>query len=215
MSRNEMQTCRELIEPALRDAGWSWDGQFLIGPGQVNITGGTMYDESQRLVVDYLLRLWQMLLAVLEAKAENEDAADGMQQASRYAKRLGLRFSIATNGQIYILTDNSTGDYVQLHTPPTPGDILHRLGRNIDWEHWRPTFEVPWHIDQVTPKSVRPFQQMAIFEALCQFGQGEQRVLLLMATGTGKTFVLDPQVFFGCNSSSIDFSGVACHRGYS
>jgi type I restriction enzyme, R subunit len=190
MSRNEIQTCRELIEPALLEAGWGWDWQVVIGPGQVNISGGTMYDNSQLIVADYLLRFWQMPLAVLEAKGEGRATADGIQQASRYAKRLGLRFSIASNGREYILTDNETGDYETLATPPTPGDLLNRLGRHIDWTQWRAAFEAPWHIDQVAPKKVRPFQQMAIFETLCRFSQGQRRVLLLMATGTGKTFVV-------------------------
>ena len=64
----------------------------------MNISGGNMYDDTQRLVVDYLLRIGPLPLAVLEAKAETEAAADGMQQGSRYANRLGLRFSIASNG---------------------------------------------------------------------------------------------------------------------
>src|SRR6266571_30608 len=159
MSRNEIQTCRELIEPALQQAGWSWDWQIVISPGQVNIAGGTMYEDSQQLVADYLLRFWQMPIAVLEAKAEGKDAADGMQQASRYAKRLGLRFSLASNGCEYILTDNETGNYETLSAPPSPGDLLNRLGRQIDWDRWGAAFNVPWHIDQIAPKKVRPFQQ--------------------------------------------------------
>jgi type I restriction enzyme R subunit len=190
MSRNEIQTGRELIEPALLSAGWSWDWQVVIGPGQVNIAGGTMYDGSQQIIADYLLRFWQLPLAVLEAKAEGRDAADGMQQASRYAQRLGLRFSLASNGREYILTDNETGNYETLSAPPTPGDLLNRLGRQIDWDRWRSTFEAPWHVDQVAPKKVRPVQQMAIFETVCRFSQDQRRVLLLMATGTGKTFVV-------------------------
>lgn len=190
MSRNEKQTCRELIEPALKEAGWSWDAQVEIGPGRVNLTGASMYDDSQRIVADYVLRLWKMPLAILEAKAEGEDAADGIQQAARYAKRLGLRFSISSNGRHYIVTDNKTGDYETYDKPPSPGDILHLLGRNIVWEEWRPVFEAPWYEDQVTRRKVRPYQEMAIFESLYRFSQGEKRVLLLMATGTGKTFTV-------------------------
>ena len=184
MSRNETQTCRELIEPALRDAGWSWDAQVEIGPGPVNLTGEAMYDPSQRIVADYLLRLWRMPLAVLEAKREGEPASNGMQQGSRYAQRLGLRFSVASNGREYILTDNETGKYESFETPPSPGDILSLMGRNIVWRVWRPVFETPWHEDQVTRKQVRPYQEMAIFETLYRFSQNERRLLLLMATGT-------------------------------
>lgn len=131
-----------------------------------------------------------MPLAILEAKAEVNPASDGMQQASRYAQRLGLRFSVATNGREYVLTDNLTNDYESFQTPPSPGDILYRLGRNIAWEEWRPAFDAPWHEDQVTRKKVRPYQEMAIFETLYRFSQDEKRVLLLMATGTGKTFTV-------------------------
>src|SRR4051794_18570716 len=110
MPRNEKQTTRELIEPALKNAGWEWDHQVQIGPGRVNLTGASMYDDSQRIIADYVLRLWKMPLAILEVKSEGEDAADGMQQASRYAQRLGLRFSMASNGLEYVLTDNKTGE---------------------------------------------------------------------------------------------------------
>lgn len=190
MSRNETQTCRELIEPALRSAGWSWYPQLVIGPGKVNITAGSMYDPEQRLIADYLLHMGQMPLAVLEAKAEGYDAEDGMQQAQRYAKSLGLRFSIASNGHKYILTDRETGEFESADAPPPPSEILARLGRRVEWDRWQPAFETPWYVDQVSQKRVRPYQQMAIFETLCRFGQGERRVLLLMATGTGKTFVV-------------------------
>lgn len=190
MSRNEDITCRELIEPALEKAGWEWNRHVVIGPGRVNLTGESMYDSSQQIVADYVLRLWRMPLAILEAKAEGESAADGMQQGSRYAGRLGLRFSIASNGREYILTDNETGEYEALDAPPSPGDILHLLGRNIVWEQWRPVFKAPWHEDQITRKKVRPYQEMAIFETLYRFSRDEKRVLLLMATGTGKTYTV-------------------------
>ena len=190
MSRNEDKTCRELIEPALEKVGWEWDRQVVIGPGRVNLTGESMYDSSQRIVADYVLRLWQMPLAILEAKAEAESASNGMQQGSRYADRLRLQFSIATNGREYILTDNKTGEHTTSDGPPTPGDILSHLGRNIVWEDWRQVFTTPWHEDQITRKKIRLYQEMAIFETLYRFCQGEKRVLLLMATGTGKTFTV-------------------------
>ncbi|MBD2206881.1 DEAD/DEAH box helicase family protein [Calothrix sp. FACHB-1219] len=191
MPRNEQQTCREIIEPALNQAGWEFDREVEIGPGKVNLSGEQMYDPTQKIVADYVLRLSRMPLAILEAKAEHKPAADGMQQGSRYAQRLGLRFSIASNGQEYILTDNHTGAYQRLTQVPTPWEILDRLGRsNIDWDAWQPVFEYPWYEDQITRRRVRPYQEMAIFETLYRFSQGMTRVLLLMATGTGKTFTI-------------------------
>jgi type I restriction enzyme, R subunit len=190
MSLNESQTCRELIEPALKSVGWSWDAQLIIGPGKVNINQGSMYDAEQRIVADYLLRFFQMPLAILEAKSESEDAENGMQQGRRYAERLGLRFVIASNGHRWILIDRETGEYENLDAPPSPFELMERLGRRIDWDKWKSAFEIPWYVDQIAQKKVRPFQQMAIYETLCRFAGGQRRVLLLMATGTGKTFTV-------------------------
>src|SRR5262245_9487708 len=148
MSRNETQTCRELIEPALRQAGWGFDRQLELGPGPVNLSGGNMYDDTQRLVVDYVLRIGPLPLAVLEAKGEAEAAADGMQQGSRYANRLGVRFSIASNGLEHILTDNQTGTFETLPEIPSPSELLARSGRQIAWGGWKKAFETPWHVDQ-------------------------------------------------------------------
>ena len=190
MSRNERQTCKDLIEPALDAAGWDWEEQLRIGPGRVNLTGEAMYDGMQALIADYLLRFDGIPLAVLETKPEDEDAADGMQQGSRYAGRLAIRFSIASNGHTWILTDNDTGAYEVLSAPPTPQDIIARHGAALDWQRWRPAFTAGFHVDQITRKRTRPYQEMAIAKTLWQFAQGFVRVLLLMATGTGKTFTV-------------------------
>ena len=141
-ARNERTTCKELIEPALDNAGWDWEEQLRIGPGRVNLTGDTpesMYDETQAIVADYLLRYRGLPLAILEAKAETDSAADGMQQASRYARRLQIRFSLASNGQDWILTDNDSGIFETANAPPTPEAILIRLGVKIDWDRWENT----------------------------------------------------------------------------
>jgi type I restriction enzyme R subunit len=190
MPRNERQTGKELIEPALAAVGWSWHEQLRIAPGRVNITGEAMYDETQSIVADYLLRYKGIPFAVLEAKAEGTSASDGMQQGSRYARRLSLRYSIATNGKEWILTDNDTGAFESLAIVPSPEDLIGRMGVSIDWDRWESAFSAPYYMDQVTRKSVRPYQDIAIYKALWEFAQGGNRVLLLMATGTGKTFTV-------------------------
>ena len=190
MPRNERQTGKELIEPALAAVGWSWHEQLRIGPGRVNITGEAMYDETQSIVADYLLRYKGIPFAVLEAKAEGTSASDGMQQGSRYARRLSLRYSIATNGKEWILTDNETGAFESLAIAPSPEDLIGRMGVSIDWDRWESAFSAPYYMDQVTRKSVRPYQDIAIHKTLWEFAQGGNRALLLMATGTGKTFTV-------------------------
>lgn len=203
MSRNERTTCKELIEPALASVGWSWVEQLRIGRGRVNITGESMYDSSQEIIADYLLRYRDVPLVVLEAKAEGESAADGIQQGSRYAQRLSIRFSMATNGKEWILTDNDTGTFETLPAPPSPDDLLDRLGAQIDWDRWAPSFSAAYHIDQVTRKLVRPYQDMAIFKTLWTFAQGIDRALLLMATGTGKTFTVFQLIWKLLNGSAL------------
>jgi len=183
--------------------GWSWQEQLRIGSGRVNLTGGSMYDEAQFVIVDYLLRFKGVPMAVVEAKAETESAADGMQQASRYARRLSLRFSIATNGTDWILTDNETGDFETLAAPPSPDDLLARMGVAVDWVRWEGAFGAGYHIDQVSRKGVRPYQDVAIHKTLWEFAQGRNRVLLLMATGTGKTFTVFQLVWKLLSSNAL------------
>jgi type I restriction enzyme R subunit len=203
MVRNERLTCRELIEPALKLAGWSWEEQLRIGPGRVNLTGESMYDESQSIIADYLLRSRGVPLAILEAKAEIESAADGMQQASRYARRLSLRYSLSSNGKDWILTDNDSGDFEPLTKVPSPDELVARMGVTVDWARWEAAFATDYHIDLVSRKTVRPYQDMAINKTLWQFAQGDNRVLLLMATGTGKTFTIFQLVWKLLNGQAL------------
>ena len=203
MARNERTTCKELIEPALTQAGWEWKEQLRIGPGRVNITGESIYDETQEIIADYLLLYRGIPLTILEAKAESESAADGMQQASRYARRLLIRFSLASNGKDWILADNDTGHFETLSTPPTPEDIVTRLGVTIDWDRWETSFTAGYHVDQITRKTVRPYQEMAIAKTLWQFAQGKTRALLLMATGTGKTFAVFQLIWKMMNGDAL------------
>lgn len=207
MARNERATCKELIAPALAHIGWDLEEQLRIGPGRVNLSGdtpGSMYDETQAIIADYLLRYRGIPLAILEAKAESESAADGMQQGSRYARRLMIRFSIASNGHDWILTDNDAGNYDVLTAPPTPEDIVQRLGTTIDWDRWEAAFVAGFHTDQLTRKKVRPYQEMAITKTLWHFAQGNLRALLLMATGTGKTFTVFQLVWKLMNGNALN-----------
>lgn len=203
MARNERQTCKELIEPQLAALGWSWQEQLRIGPGRVNLTGDAMYDETQAIIADYLLRFKGVPLAILEVKSETASAADGMQQASRYARRLSLRFSIASNGNDWILTDNETGKFESLNAPPSAEELIARTGGAVDWSRWEGAFAAGYHLDQVSRKGVRPYQDVAINKALWQFAQGDDRVLLLMATGSGKTFTIFQLIWKLLNGKSL------------
>lgn len=206
MPLNEKETCKQLIEPKLELLGWDFEGQLRIGPGRVNFTGDgadSMYDPTQAIIADYLLRYRGVPLGILEAKSEAEDAEDGVQQASRYADRLMIRHSIATNGHDWILTDNKTGEYEALSAPPSPQDIINRLGVTIDWDRWEGAFAANFHVDQVTRKKTRPYQDVAIAKTIWEFAQSKDRVLLLMATGTGKTFTVFQLVWKLMNGGAL------------
>ena len=203
---NEKQTCKELISPALENAGWAYERELRIGPGRVNFSGDSadsMYDPTQAIIADYLLRYRGVPLAIVEAKAETESASDGIQQGSRYADRLMIRFSIASNGHDWILTDNETGDFENLSAPPTPDEIVARMGVEIDWDRWEGAFSASFHVDQVTRKKTRPYQEVAIAKTLWNFAQGCRRALLLMATGTGKTFTVFQLVWKLMNGGAL------------
>jgi type I restriction enzyme R subunit len=77
MPLNEKETCKQLIEPKLESSGWEFEGQLRIGRGRVNFSGDSadsMYDATQAIIADYLLRYRGVPLAILEAKSESEDA---------------------------------------------------------------------------------------------------------------------------------------------
>ena len=162
-----------------------------------------MYDDSQAIIADYQLRYRSIPLAILEAKAEGEPAADGIQQGSRYAQRLSIRFSIATNGKEWILTDNENHTFETMARPPSPEDIIKRHGVTIDWDRWGGAFAAAYHLDQVNRKRVRPYQDMAIFRTLWTFAQGIDRALLLKATGTGKTFTVFQLIWKMMNGDAL------------
>ena len=207
MALNEKETCKQLISPALTGAGWDYERELRIGPGRVNFSGDSadsMYDPSQAIIADYLLRYKGVPLAIVEAKSEDESAEDAMQQGSRYADRLMVRHSIATNGHDWIITDNQTGDYESLDGPPTPEDILERLDVDIDWDKFEGALNANFYVAQVKPKTVRPYQEMAISRTLWNFAQGNDRSLLLMATGTGKTFTVFQLIWKLMHGGALD-----------
>lgn len=206
MPLNENDTCKQLIEPKLEASGWDFERELRIGPGRVNFSGDSadsMYDPTQAIIADYLLRYRGVPLAVLEAKSESEDAEDGMQQGSRYADRLMIRHSIASNGHDWILTDNESGEFEKLDGLPTPDELVARIGVTIDWDRYEGAFSANFHVDQVTRKRTRPYQEVAIAKTLWQFAQGTNRVLLLMATGTGKTFTVFQLVWKLMNGGTL------------
>lgn len=193
-SLSEADTCRKFVIPKLQAAGWDDEPHSIAE--QRTITDGRIVPAGKGFVrkppkrVDCLLRYTRDFpLAVVEAKAAYKFAADGLQQAKNYAEMLGLMFAYATNGHEIIEFDYHTGRETALDAYPTPDEL---------WRRYRAATGIP--DDDVADRLLTPFnhalgkgdryyQQTAINRAVEEILKGRRRLLLTMATGTGKTAV--------------------------
>ncbi len=190
---DEAETCREYVRPRLEEAGWDDEIHPIIE--QKTFTDGRIVPLKRNKVkrlppkrADYLLNYTRDFpLAVVEAKAAYKLPADGLQQAKNYAEMLGLKFAYATNGQGIVEYDYFTGLERELDAFPTPGELWYRLraAQGLD-DAVADKLLTPSHMGNKKP---RYYQQIAIDEALKAMLKGQKRILLTMATGTGKTMV--------------------------
>ncbi|MFN8473708.1 MAG: DEAD/DEAH box helicase family protein [Anaerolineae bacterium] len=190
---NEANTCRTYVVPRLVDAGWdtnphSIDEQYYFTAGQIQVVGRHAR-HLQRKFVDYLLRYTRDVpIAVVEAKAEYAEPGRGLQQAKDYASLLGLKFAYATNGRGIVEFDYLTGTERNVDTFPTPDELWQRLTNGEGLYHdTAQRFLTPGYYDG--SRTPRYYQQIAINAALKAILSGQKRVLLTMATGTGKTLM--------------------------
>lgn len=189
---SEADTCRKWVVPRLVAAGWDEEPhsiaeQRTITDGRI-IPVGKHFRRKPSKRVDYLLRYTRDFpLAVVEAKAAYKAAADGVQQAKQYAEMLGLPFAYATNGTDLIEVDYLTGAETELADFPTPEQLWTRYradhGLQSDTVAERLLTPFNYQVD----KGERYYQQIAVNRTVEVILRGEPRVLLTMATGTGKT----------------------------
>ena len=193
----ERETCRDYVMPRLEAAGWSADQiveQYAVTDGRIVPTRGR-HRRERRLAADYVLEITPGFpVAVIEAKREFRSAADGLQQGIRYALLLDLPLAYSTNGSGIVERDLDTGDERDVDDFPSPSEAWERYRR------WKgivpaaePTLLLPFARDLRNPdgtvKTPRYYQRVAIERALEAILGGHNRVLLTLATGTGKTFV--------------------------
>ena len=187
----EADTCRKQVLPKLYTSGWTDDQiseQRYFTDGRIVIAGTKVRRRPQKRA-DYLLRYSRdFALAVVEAKAAYKSAADGLQQAKEYADILGLKFAYATNGQGIIEHDFLTGCDNEVAAFPGPDALWSRLRakEDISDEIAARLLTPYYHQPGRTP---RYYQDIAINRAVQAILQGKRRVLLTLATGTGKTVV--------------------------
>lgn len=190
----EAQTRRDLIDPALRAAGWDTPPHSVTP--EETITDGRIVPLGQKTAVrrdglraDYVLRYQRdFKIAVVEAKKESLPADTGLQQAQDYAQRLGVNFAYATNGREIIEFDFLTGVECYIDRFPSPAELWQRLtGKLALNESAAETLLTPY--DLTNGKTPRYYQEIAINRTVQGLVQGRKRFLITMATGTGKTFV--------------------------
>ena len=185
---NEAETRAELIDPALVQAGWGKiDGsrvrREVITLGR--LTGGGKRGHQD--IADYVLCFRDQKLAVIEAKKVSLPDTEGVGQAKRYATKLQTRFAYSTNGIGIYRVDMETGDEGYVDSYPTPDELW--SATFAEPNSWRDRFsDIPFE-DKGGTWEARYYQHNAINQALKAIADGKDRILLTMATGTGKTFI--------------------------
>ena len=186
---NEAETRAELIDPALKKAGWGVHPdtkvfrEFHITKGKIQ-TGGK---RTKPLIADYILSYKNVKLAVIEAKSNDLPVGEGVAQAKEYAEKLKLDFTYASNGNEIYQISMKTGKEGPVSHFPAP-DKLWKMIHNKE-NNWRDNFnQIPFE-DIGGTKPPRFYQEIAVNKALSAVADDKERILLTLATGTGKTYI--------------------------
>jgi type I restriction enzyme R subunit len=191
MSLTEADTRAKYIDPALKDSGWEYDGtsvdsREVIVRREFSITDGRILGGGKRgklKIADYVLEYKGVRLAVVEAKKFDLNYTEGSAQAIEYAKKLQVPYAYSTNGQKIRQINMVTGEEKDVEKYPRPEELLASLMEPIN--EWRDEFRsVPF---ENKGQSVRYFAQLAVEKTLDSIASGDKRILLTLATGTGKT----------------------------
>ena len=194
MSLNEADTCRVLITPALQKAEWGnpiWRmaEQHYFTDGQIILIGNGHKRQNGKKA-DYLLRYEESFpIAVVEAKAEDLAPGAGLQQAKDYAQILGLLFAYSTNGHGIEEWDFTTNTQRSLDTYPTPDDLWRRICEFKALDAARPANPLLMPYCAKGGKLPRYYQEVAINQTIEAILRGQRRILINLATGTGKTVI--------------------------
>ena len=195
-SLSERDICSKFITPALEGAGWDLQGQLreevALTSGRVVVRGNrAKRDEKTIRRADYVLYFKPGIpLAIVEAKDNNHTVRDGIQQALAYAEMLDVPFAFSSNGDGFIWHDKTLHDGVlereiAMDQFPSPADLWQRY---LAWKGIGPEAEPVYAQDYYPGKPARYYQLNAVNRAIEAVTKGQSRILLVMATGTGKTY---------------------------
>ncbi len=185
---NEAETRAEHIDPKLKASGWGEVAEsrvlreFRITDGRIGIGGRQAKPE----IADYVLVYKNQKLAVIEAKPLGAGKTEGLAQAKDYAGRLQLVYAYSTNGSEIYEVNMRTGKEYDVAAFPTP-DVLWRLVNPHPTEWGERLALAPY--GDTSGKKLRYYQENAIANVLSAIAEGKQRILLTLATGTGKTLI--------------------------
>jgi len=186
---NEAETRAEYIDPKLKESGWGeTEGskvlrEFRFTEGKIQVGGGRGKPE----IADYILVYKNQKLAVIEAKQESMQATEGVTQAKAYAKKLQIEYSYATNGKEIYEISMVAGKERFIDKFPTPEELWNKIYSSRN--EWEEKFsEVPFE-DVNGTKVSRYYQEIAVNNTMAAIAEEKNRILLTLATGTGKTFI--------------------------
>jgi type I restriction enzyme R subunit len=183
---NESETRAEYIDPKLKSSGWGEiEGskihrEFRITDGRIQI-GGT---RGKPEIADYILEYKNRKIGVIEAKAENLEATEGVTQAKAYAGKLQINYTYATNGKEIYEISMKTGKERDIDSFPTPDELWNKT--YSDQNEWKEKFA---SVPNEGEYGKRYYQEIAINNVLSAVAEEKTRILLTMATGTGKTAI--------------------------
>lgn len=185
---NESETRAELIDPALAEAGWGKEDlsrvrREVIAPGRL-IGGGK---RGKQDIADYVLTYRGQKLAVIEAKRVGLPDTEGVGQAKRYATKLQTRFAYSTNGKGIYRIDMQTGEEGYVSSYPSPKQLWDEVFSESNF--WRDQFAAIPFNNNGGRWEQRYYKYNAINSILNAISNNQDRILLTLATGTGKTSV--------------------------
>jgi type I restriction enzyme R subunit len=186
---NEAETRAELIDPALKASGWGVvEGtkvlrEYHITAGKIQVGGG----RAKPMIADYILVYKNIKIGVIEAKSANQEVGEGVAQAKIYAAKLSINFTYATNGKEIYEISLSSGKEGIIAAFPSPSELWNKTfaAQNT----WKDTFDAIPFEDVGGTKTTRFYQEIAINNTLKAIAENKPRILLTLATGTGKTFI--------------------------
>lgn len=195
---SERDICTKFIIPAIQQAGWNIHSQVReevsFTKGRI-IVRGKLHSRGELNRADYILYYKPNIpIAIIEAKDNSYSVGAGMQQALNYAETLEIPFVFSSNGKAFLLHDRTgnaaiTELEIALNQFPSPEELWQRycVWKGIATEKAKATVEMPYY-DDGTGRAPRYYQASAINNTIEAVAKGQQRILLVMATGTGKTY---------------------------